>query len=207
MHTILVANLKGGCGKTTFATTLASACAARDGQVALADADRQKSSLRWLKTRPETARLITALDWTRSVEDGPKGMSHLIIDAPGGLKGDKAEDLVELADLVVIPVLPSVFDIHSTQRFIERIQDLKAVRKGRTGIALAINRARLRTRALTETETTLTGLQHPTSAVITDRGLYAELARDGLALFDVEGRAYDAAKAQWTGLITAIHAL
>ncbi|MBL8573195.1 MAG: AAA family ATPase [Hyphomicrobiaceae bacterium] len=207
MRRILVANLKGGCGKTTLATTLASALAARGDLVGLVDADRQKSALRWLKARSEALPLIAAADWTKGIEAEPKGLSHLVIDAPGGLKGDKAEDLVEIADMVVVPVLPSVFDTHSTGKFLERIEDLKAIRKGRTTIALVVNRARPRTKALNEVEVALGELGRPASATITDRGLYAELAREGRGLFDVKGKAFEPMKAQWQPLLAMIDAL
>jgi len=85
MKTILVANLKGGCGKTITAITLATALAQKGYKVALADADGQKSALQWLKQRPDTAATIQSLDWRheKSIGDAPKNLDYLVIDAPG----------------------------------------------------------------------------------------------------------------------------
>lgn len=63
MRAILVANVKGGCGKTTVATHLAAAFAAGGLNTVLADADRQRSSLLWCEMRPGHAAPIAPLDW------------------------------------------------------------------------------------------------------------------------------------------------
>jgi chromosome partitioning protein len=130
MKTILVANRKGGCGKTVVAITLASALAARGGKVALADADAQKSALRWLKQRPVRVPAIAGLDWTTAgnVGDLPRAYDWLVIDAPGAIKGGRAEALIAEAEAVIAPVLPSYFDVDSTKRFLKDIEDIKRVR-------------------------------------------------------------------------------
>ncbi len=122
MKTVLVANRKGGCGKTMVAITLAAALAQRGGRVALADADPQKSALRWLKQRPDAVPAIRPLDWTHA--------------------GDVAE-----ARAVITPVLPSYFDEDSTRRFLGDIEDIKRVRKGKVGVHLVANRVRPQGRA------------------------------------------------------------
>ena len=95
MKTILVANRKGGCGKTIVAITLAAALAGQGRRVALADADRQKSASRWLKHRPAGAAPIRAVDWTDGGDfgDAPKKLDWLVIDAPGALTGERADAL------------------------------------------------------------------------------------------------------------------
>ena len=103
---ILVANRKGGCGKTTVATQLASALAVSGHAVCLADADRQRSSLGWLACRPPEAPPITALDWTKEIGKPPKGEGFLVIDAVAGLHGKRAVEMVKLADLLILPMLP-----------------------------------------------------------------------------------------------------
>ena len=144
MRTVLVANRKGGCGKTLTAVTLAAALAGRGGAVALADADPQKSALRWLKRRPATAAPILALDWTKAddVGEAPKRLDWLVIDAPGALKGSRAEALIGEAEAVLTPVLPSAFDADSTRRFLKEIEELKRVRKGKAVVRLLANRTR-----------------------------------------------------------------
>ena len=90
MITILIANSKGGCGKSTLSTNLASALAVAGHEVMLADADRQKSSLRWVARRPKTAKTIVGADWTKGPSEVPKKITRLIIDGPAGLQIGRA---------------------------------------------------------------------------------------------------------------------
>jgi chromosome partitioning protein len=82
MIIVLVANTKGGCGKTTISTHLAAASAQNGQRTALADADRQRSSLAWTRLRPGTAAPIAGLDWSKATEAPPRGIERLVIDAP-----------------------------------------------------------------------------------------------------------------------------
>ena len=116
----------------------------RGPAVALADADAQKSALHWLKARPAGAAPVAGLDWTHKgdIGDAPKGLDWLVIDAPGALKGARAEALIAESDALVAPVLPSAFDTDSTRRFLREIEELKRVRKGGSGVHLVANRMR-----------------------------------------------------------------
>ena len=204
--TVLIANLKGGCGKTVLATTLAAALAGRGASVGLADADRQKSALRWTKRRPADAAPITALDWTKAsaAGDRPKGLDWLVIDAPGALRGARAADLVAEARAVLIPLAPSFYDLDATRRFLKDIEDLKRIRKGKTMVRLVANRVRARTRAANDLDAAFAELGSPPLARISDRSAYGDLAAQGLSIFDRPTRALAPLRDQWTPILDAL---
>ena len=208
MRTVLVANRKGGVGKTLMAVTLASALANRGERVALADADRQQSSLGWLNRRPKTVSQLRGLNWNKSADigDNPKTLDWLVIDAPGALKGSKAEALVSEAKAVLTPVQPSVFDENATRAFLADIEDLKRVRKGKVGIHLIPNRIKPRSRAAQDLENFLESVGYEPLTWITERAIYGDLAAQGLSIFDRNLASLKPVKAQWDPIFAAIGA-
>jgi len=129
MFSVLVANVKGGCGKTTVATNLAAAFASAGKLTSLADVDRQRSSVGWVGRRPKVPPAITAIDWVKEIGDPPDGTDRLVIDSPAAMKVKQVEKLVRLADAIVIPVHPGTFDQLSTERFLGKLNDLKMIAK------------------------------------------------------------------------------
>ncbi len=124
MPIVLITNPKGGCGKSTAATNLAGYFAWRGHATMLGDLDRQQSALAWLGIRPATLPHIQS--WDRSDEKiarPPKGVTHVVLDTPAGLRGHALRDVMKLADRVIVPVQPSIFDIYATQAFLAKLAD------------------------------------------------------------------------------------
>ncbi|HMR31625.1 MAG TPA: ParA family protein [Geminicoccaceae bacterium] len=204
MRSILVLSGKGGCGKSTIATNLAAAFAASGRRTALAEMDRQKSSAGWLAARPPGAARIEGLDWRRERVDPPRGMERVVIDVPAGMRVGPVEGLLQEADVLLVPVLPSPFDEASTRRLVRRLAELKPIRRERIRLCLVANRVRPRSRAAARLAEFLAGLDHPVLASLSDRALYGELAGRGLGLFDLQTSAIAAARAEWAPLVRAL---
>jgi len=204
MKAVLVANIKGGCGKTTIATHLAAAFAKAGHTTVLADVDRQKSSLGWLDRRPAGAAPLVGLDWSKDIDAAPKGTRWLVIDAPAALKGKQIEDLVRLADMVVLPVLPGAFDEQATQRFLKKLDELKPIARNRKPVAVVGNRLKARTRSAERLDAFLGGVGHTVVTRLRDSQIYPDAAASGLTLFDLGGKRAAEHRADWEPLLAYI---
>ena len=121
---VLIANPKGGVGKSTAATNLAGYYASRGYRTMLGDLDRQQSAVAWLAIRPESAPRIESWDRDdKRVARPPAGVTHVVLDSPAGLRGGDLKDVLKLSDRVIVPLQPSIFDIFATQTFLAKLAE------------------------------------------------------------------------------------
>jgi chromosome partitioning protein len=200
MFIVAVANTKGGCGKTTVATHIAAHFAGRGFRTGLADLDRQQSAAGWLRRRPDGVARIAAVDL--DIEDGrlPKGIDRLVVDCPAAMTKGSVKDLVQRADVVIVPVLPSAFDEDGTVRFLKHVSKLKPVRRNRREVAFIANRTRARTKAADRLEAFLAELAFPVAARLRDTQHYANAVADGLTLFESGGARAQGHRDDWMPL-------
>ena len=186
MKAILIANPKGGSGKTTLATNLAGSLAARKHKVFLWDLDRQQSSLNWLAMRPADRPVIHRLDTKDDDEAAmPRGSSWLILDSAAGLHGKNLAHALKIAQKIIIPVQPSMFDMAATSAFLQTLLEEKAVRKHKASIGIVGMRVNPRTRAAATLEAFLGQFKLPVLTYLRDTQIYVNAAFNGLSLFDL----------------------
>ena len=184
MTVIVVANPKGGVGKSTLATNVAGYLARRGHQVMLGDADIQQSASAWLGMRPADARPIQSWDASSSEHlRPPKGISHVVIDTPGGLHGKQIKEVLKRADKLLIPLQPSPFDMLATRAFVDDLQE----RRRAAGLDIAVVGMRVDQRTLSSENLRdfCEGLGLPVLGYLRDTQNYVRLTMRGLTLFDV----------------------
>lgn len=184
MRTIAVINAKGGCGKSTIATSLASALTWEGHSVALADIDPQQSTHDWLKHRPDSAPALIGISAASSAGP-PDDIDTLIIDTPAGLAGSELEQIIKRAQTVLVPVLPSPVDMRAAWRFLSHLQELRAVRRGDTVVGLVANRVRPHTIIYRELTGFLEGFRVPVVGQLRDSMNYVRAFEKGLAVADL----------------------
>jgi len=199
MPVVVVANPKGGVGKSTLATHIAGYFASRGHTVMLGDADRQQSSRLWLGLRPAAARPIAT--WSVSADliaKPPKGTTHVVLDTPAGLHGRRFNDVMKLADKVIVPLQPSVFDIFATRAFLDQL--LQNKHHDKLQIGLVGMRVDARTIAADKLHEFVDTLGLPVLGYLRDTQNYIHLAARGLTLFDVAPGRVEKDLAQWQAI-------
>ena len=186
MRHILVTNAKGGCGKSTIATSLAAYFASEGYETALADFDPQASALTWLEQRPEGFPKITAVPGFESGLRGvPRNADYVIIDSPAGSHGKELMDLVRKAETIVVPVLPSPIDIKAAERFVEELLKIAKVADKKAKAALVANRIKENTLIFEELDDVLSRLKVPYIASFREAQNYIRAYQRGLGIHEL----------------------
>ena len=184
MPVIVVANPKGGVGKSTLSTHIAGYFASQNQRVMLGDADRQQSSQLWLSLRPTTARAIASWEISDDqIAKPPKGTTHAVIDTPAGLHGKRLKEVLRLAHKVVVPLQPSVFDIFATRDFLDELAE--RVKTSQTQVCIVAMRVDERTRAAEQLRNFVATTGLPVLGTLRDTQNYVQLAAHGLTVFDL----------------------
>jgi chromosome partitioning protein len=199
MPIVVVANPKGGVGKSTMATNIAGHFAGKGHAVMLGDADRQQSSRLWLGLRPDNARAISTWDLGEgNIARPPKGTSHVVLDTPAGMHGKMLKDIMQLADKVVVPLQPSVFDIFATRAFLDELAEHR--KAGRMQVGIVGMRVDPRTIAADKLHEFVDNLGLPVLGYLRHTQNYIHLAARGLTLFDVASGRVERDLEQWQGI-------
>jgi chromosome partitioning protein len=213
MIRIVVINAKGGCGKSTISTNLASYYASKGFQTALYDYDQQGSSMRWLDARPKTVASIHGVTAHKTANKGvtmswhlriPPEISRMVVDTPPGLKGHELADQLKGADYILIPMLPSWLDICATADFLrDLIVNLK-IHRSKARLAIVTNKVRKNTTAFRELESFLKKLNIPVLAQLRDTQKYNRVTRSGLGIHEINHQTTEIDRKHWQSIFNWI---
>jgi len=209
MNTTLVINSKGGSGKTTIATNLASYFAAQNIPTTIMDYDPQGSTLHWLRARPGPVARIYGANAApqkggriRSVEmHVPADTQQLLIDAPAGTSGLLLQEMLGRADCILIPVAPSAIDIHATANFVRDLLLVGRIRTRNIQLAVVANRVRSSMPVYEPLERFLNSLGLPFLTRVSDSDVYVKAAEAGIGIFEMTPSAAAAECAEFMPIV------
>ncbi|MET0290358.1 MAG: ParA family protein [Pseudoxanthomonas sp.] len=203
MKTILVASSKGGAGKTTLATNLAAWLALEGKRTVLIDADPQASATRWAERRAELESAVLPLDGTRKGwKSGlPEDSDYAVVDGRAGAMADELDAFIERADAIVVPVLPSGFDIEATVAFLNSLAKVPRVHKRKLPVGLVLNRAKPWTHTAQQALEMMEQWPYPVVATLRDTQAYVVMAGLGRSLFDYRSAQVRDHQSDWEPLL------
>lgn len=202
MRHIMVLNAKGGSGKTTIATNLASYYANEGKQVILADMDPQGSSLAWLAARSAGRPPIKGVPAFHEAVRPGRNTDVVIVDSPAAVHGKELTPLLRKAETILIPVLPSPIDMRAAADFIAEVKAAPRVASKQAKIALIANRVREYTNIWHSLEDFLDHLRGvPVLTHLRDSMNYIRAAERGIGIFEMGHYATQTDREQWEPVI------
>jgi len=214
MQRILVLNPKGGSGKTTVATNLASYYAGRGQRPLLSDNDPQGSSTRWLKKRrPEQAFIHGVAAFERNARMTrawqlriPADVTHVIVDTPAATLAQEMPDMTKNADAILVPVLPSDIDIQAFSKCIADLLLIAKVRRDENRIGVIANRVRRNTLIYQSLMRFLETLRIPVVATLRDSQNYVRAAEQGIGIHEMKAHTAEQDLGDWQSLLAWLEA-
>jgi chromosome partitioning protein len=207
MYTILVANPKGGAGKSTLSTNIAGMLASTRQKVVIMDLDKQQSATNWLARRPAALPKIMSWNEETDMEElrtfAPQWM---IIDTHARLRRADRTYLLSRANFVLVPVNPSVFDIEATAKFLIKLHMDTNVQSGKVAIGLVGSRTDSRTRMAQELNSFFQRSGLPVVMFVPDSVVYPQCARDGMSIYDLPRNRAEQQLEAWQPLVEWIRA-
>lgn len=209
MKKVVVANLKGGSGKTTIATTLAACWAGAGHNTCLLDLDPQRAATGWLRRRPESRPRIDTLSLPSQTGGVtlsyalriPRDTQRLIVDTPAGLGGIALADTVRGAAAVLVPVLPSAMDSDAAARTVADLLVIAKLGRHSGRIAVIANRVRRGTLGADRLQRFIAALDIPLIATLHDLQAYAHAVNGGLGLHELPRRRTGGERMAWMPLL------
>ena len=201
MRSIMLLNAKGGCGKSTIATNLASHFAVEGKKVTLVDFDPQQSSLEWLAARSPDRPEIIGVDGTTETVRTTKNVDVVVYDVPAVTHGKELASFVRRVETVIMPVLPSPMDIRAASHFVKELRELSKVERNEVKVALVANRVRENTVVYHKLSVFLKSLKIPFIATLRDTQNYIRAAYRGLGIFELAPSAVQIDLEQWKPLL------
>jgi chromosome partitioning protein len=206
MPVIAVINRKGGSGKSTLATHLAAYCATHGMPVMLGDVDRQQSTRSWLRRREmqQTPQRSPIVSWAvdpKNVRRPPTGITRVVLDTPGGMRGFDLARVVMFADAILMPVCNSAFDRESAAECLAELMMLPRVASGRCKVAAVGMRLDARTKSAEVLQAWADQHKLPFIGVLRETQAYVRCIEQGLTLFDLPAAQVQADMAQWKPIL------
>ena len=204
MKSILVVNPKGGCGKTTIATNLATYYAVWDKCVALVDLDPQQSSMDWLGVRPDAENEIQGFNGLEGKIYPKTETERVIYDAPARTDNAKVAKLIKLVDVVVIPVLPSAIDMRVAASFVADIVTRIRANNSTAIIGVVANRTQKNYQSYQALVRFLRKLKIPMIGALRNSQNYIKAADSGVGIFEMPITEVRKDMDEWTPIVNWI---
>ena len=202
MRSIMVLNSKGGSGKSTVATNLASYYATQGNKVILVDLDPQASSLDWLKARPSGRSSISGINGALGQYRVPRNADYVIYDTPAAVHGAELSALLRRAQSIIIPVLPSPIDMRAATPFVQKVLDNNRIARKEARVALIANRCRENYNIYHQLDSYLRKVRKaPFISVLRETQNYVRAAERGLGVFELPPYAVRKDLDQWDPII------